>query len=173
MKRSINVPYHVKVTETPTPIPAEGALTDDAGGLSDWNSLPIRNRRRKRRGPYPLWMKYLGWCVGLAALVTGSQLAVHAVRSDPRDARVYAERELRLNVLKQDEHVVKEVNVWQRPPIDYFRATRGVLALTEAPGDSANPVGAASFTWDFSPVIRSAHPMPHQPWTSVIGQWTR
>jgi hypothetical protein len=31
--------------------------------------------------------------------------------------------------------------VWQRPLIDYFRATRGILVVTEAPADAAHPVG--------------------------------
>ena len=103
--------------------------------------MPRRNRRRRRRGAYPIWLKYLGLCVGLAALVTIAQIAVQTVRSDPRDARVFAERELRLSVLHPNERVIAEVSVWQRPAIDYFRPTRGVLALTDAPGDSANPVG--------------------------------
>ena len=103
--------------------------------------MPRRNRRRRRRGSYPIWIKYLGWCVGLAVLVTAAQIAVHAVRSDPRDARVYADRELRLSVLRPNERVLGQVSVWQRPAIDYFRPTRGLLVVTDAPGDSAHPVG--------------------------------
>ncbi len=103
--------------------------------------MPRRNRRRRRRGAYPIWLKYLAWCVGLAALVTTAQIAVHTVRSDPRDARAFAERELRLSVLHANERVIAEVNVWQRPAIDYFRPTRGVLVLTDAAGDSADPIG--------------------------------
>lgn len=103
--------------------------------------MPRRNRRRRRRGSYPVWLKYLAWCIGLAILVTGAQLAVHAIRSDPRDARVYADRELRLTVLRPDEKVLAQVSVWQRPAVDYFRATRGLLVLTDARGDSANPIG--------------------------------
>ena len=103
--------------------------------------MPRRNRRRRRRGAYPIWLKYLGWVVGLAILVTAGQIAVHAVRSDPRDALVYAERELQLSVLHPNEKVLATVSVWQRPAIDYFRPTRGVLVVTDAPGDSANPVG--------------------------------
>jgi hypothetical protein len=86
-------------------------------------------------------LKYLGWCVGLAILVTLAQIAVHAVRADPRDSRVYVERERRLSALRPNEKVLAEVSVWQRAAIDYFRATRGLLVLTEARGDSANPVG--------------------------------
>jgi len=129
------------VSEAPTPIPAEGAWTGDAADLPNWDAMPRRNRRRRRRGSYPIWLKYLGWCVGLAALVTAGQIAVHAVRSDPRDAQVYADRELRLSVLRPNEQVLARVSVWQRPAIDYFLPTRGLMVVTDAPGDSAHPIG--------------------------------
>jgi hypothetical protein len=129
------------VTDAPAPIPAEGSWSGDTDESPTWDAKPRRNRRRKRRGAYPVWLKYLSWCVGLAILVTLVQIAFHAVRSDPRDSRVYAERELRLSVLRPNERVLAEVSVWQRPAIDYFRATRGLLVLTEARGDSAHPVG--------------------------------
>lgn len=129
------------MTDVPPPIPAEGVWTGDPADLPNWNALPRRNRRRRRRSAYPVWLKYLGWCVGVAVLVTSVQMAWHAVRSDPRDARVYAERELMLSALRPNEKVLARVSVWQRPAIDYFRATRGLLVLTEAPGDSAHPIG--------------------------------
>ena len=44
-------------------------------------------------------------------------------------------------MLRPNEKVLAEVSVWQRPAIDYFRPTRGLLVITDAPGDSANPVG--------------------------------
>lgn len=103
--------------------------------------MPRRNRRRKRRGHYPVWLKYLAWCVGLAVLVTAAQIAYHAARSDPRDASLYAMRQLKLSVMRPDEQLRATVAVSQRPAIDYFRATRGILVLTDAPGDSARPVG--------------------------------
>lgn len=129
------------MNDAPTPIPAEGAWAGDAADVPNWDAMPRRNRRRRHRRAYPLWLKYLGWCVGLAALVTAAQIAVHAVRADPRDSRVYAERELRLSVLHPNEKVLAAVSVWQRPAIDYFRPTRGLLVLTDAPGDSTTPVG--------------------------------
>ena len=129
------------LSDKPTPIPAEGVLFGAEDEHQPWNALPQRNRRRKRRSAYPLWVKYLGWCLGLAALVTATQIAVQLVRADPRDARVFAERELRLNALRANEQVVAEVRVWQRSAVDYYRATRGLLVLTNSPGDSANPVG--------------------------------
>lgn len=66
-------------------------------------------------------------------LLAGTALAfgVHLVRTDPRDARQITERELRLNTLHPSEHVVAKVSVFQRPAIDYYRATRGLLVLTD------------------------------------------
>ena len=103
--------------------------------------MPRRNRRRKRRGHYPIWLKYLAWCLGLAILVTAAQIAYHAVRSDRRDATLYATRQLKFSVMRADERPVVTVKVSQRPAIDYFRATRGILVLTSAPGDSLRPFG--------------------------------
>ena len=54
---------------------------------------------------------------------------------------MYAERELRLSVLRQNEQVLAKVSVWQRPAIDYFLPTRGLLVVTDAPADSAHPIG--------------------------------
>ena len=103
--------------------------------------MPRRNRRRKRRGHYPIWLKYLAWVVGLAVLVTAAQIAYHAVRSDPRDATLYATRQLKFSVMRANERQIAMVKVSQRPAIDYFRATRGILVLTAAPGDSVRPFG--------------------------------
>lgn len=127
--------------DAPTPIPAEGIWSGDPADLPNWDAMPRRNRRRKRRGHYPIWLKYLAWCVGLAMLVTGAQIAYHAARSDPRDATLYAMRQLELSVMHPDERLRVTVAVSQRPAIDYFRATRGILVLTDAPADSAHPVG--------------------------------
>ena len=63
-------------------------------------------------------------------LVVLVQFAVHVARTDPRDSRAIAERELQLNSLQPGEHVVRMVSVFKRPAINYFRATRGLLALT-------------------------------------------
>lgn len=63
------------------------------------------------------------------ALLFGG-LAVHAYRSQPRPARALVERELRDGILAQGERVVNLVSVFRRRPSDYFRATRGILALT-------------------------------------------
>lgn len=134
-------PHQRDVNDAPAPIPAEGVWSPETSDVQNWQAMPRRNRRRKRRGSYPVWLKYLGWTIGLAVILTATQLAVHAVRSDPRDSRAFAERELRLSALRPDEKVLAEVSVWQRPAVNYFRATRGLLVLTTSPGDSANPVG--------------------------------
>src|SRR5207249_3353958 len=54
----------------------------------------------------------------------------HTARTEPRDARAIAERELEVNTLAPGEQVYRIVSVFRRPAIDYFRATRGLLVLT-------------------------------------------
>lgn len=70
--------------------------------------------------------------IGAAVVVAGllAQFAVHTYRTEPRNASAIAERELRLNTLGDGERVIRMVAVFQRPWIDYFRATRGLLVLT-------------------------------------------
>lgn len=58
------------------------------------------------------------------------EYALHTLRSEPRDARVLAERELRTTVLEPGEQLRGVATVFERSPLEYFRATRGVLALT-------------------------------------------
>jgi hypothetical protein len=128
-------------TPAPTPIPTEGVWTGNPADLPNWDAMPRRNRRRKRRGQTPIWLKYAFSLVVLAFLVSVAQIAYHALHADRRDARVFTDRELRLTILHPNERVIGMVNVWQRPPIDYFRATRGLLVLTDAPGDSVKPIG--------------------------------
>lgn len=65
--------------------------------------------------------------IGLAVLI---QFAVHVARTDPRDTRAIAEREVQVNTLRPGEHIIREVSVFKRPAITYFRATRGLLVLT-------------------------------------------
>jgi hypothetical protein len=87
-----------------------------------------RVRRRKRRiKPAAL---YTMLTLGVVALVVLVQFVVHMARTDPRDSRAIAERELQLNTLQPGEHVLRMVSVFKRPAISYFRATRGLLALT-------------------------------------------
>jgi hypothetical protein len=86
-----------------------------------------RIRKRRRIQPATVYGFAFAAMVLLAILV---QFAVHMVRTDPRDARVIAQRELQLNTLQPGEQVYRSVSVFKRPAISYFRATRGLLALT-------------------------------------------
>ncbi|MDB4875851.1 MAG: hypothetical protein JWM41_2297 [Gemmatimonadetes bacterium] len=86
-------------------------------------------RIKKKRGMQPSTM-YAVIGAALVAIAIVAQLVVHAVRTDPRDTRTIAERELQLNTLQPGEHVIHSVSVFKRPAIDYFRATRGLLVLT-------------------------------------------
>ena len=54
-----------------------------------------------------------------------------ADRANPRDAAAIADRELRINTLQPGEQVHRVVPVFKRPAISYFRATRGLIALTD------------------------------------------
>ena len=129
------------MSDAPRPIPAEGVWSGDLADLPNWDAMPRRNRRKRRRAPYPIWLKYLVVSLVLAVVLSLAQIALHAYRADPRDARVFAERELRLTVLRPRERVIASVSVWQRPLIDYFRATRGILVVTDAAPDTAHPIG--------------------------------
>lgn len=129
------------MSDAPRPIPAEGIWSGDLADLPNWDAMPRRNRRKRRRAPYPIWLKYIVVSLTLALVLSLAQIALHAYRADPRDARVFAERELRLTVLRPTERVVASVSVWQRPLIDYFRATRGILVVTDGAPDTAHPVG--------------------------------
>lgn len=67
----------------------------------------------------------------VVVLVIGAQFATHVVRTDPRDARAITERELRVNTLQPGERIAAMTSAFKRPAIDYFRATQGLLVLTD------------------------------------------
>ena len=75
--------------------------------------------------------KYAVVFLTLATLAVGAQFVLHAKNTVPRDSRAIADRELQVNVLAPGEQVVSVIAVFRRAPIDYFRATRGILALTD------------------------------------------
>jgi len=85
-------------------------------------------RRRRRMRPALRYTVIGGAIIGLALL---AQFAIHTYRTEPRNTSAIAERELRLNTLGEGERVIRMVAVFQRPWIDYFRATRGLLVLTD------------------------------------------
>jgi hypothetical protein len=155
--------------DAPAPIPAEGVWSGNPADLPNWDAMPRRNRRRRRRSHFPIWLKYLAWSVGLAALVTVGQVAFHAVRADERDATLYTLRQLRSSVLRPNEKLRSAVNVWQRPAIDYFRATRGILVLTDAPGDSLRPDGGRLVYLGLQP--RDPMSPPDAPPTFDVREW--
>jgi LysM repeat protein len=83
--------------------------------------------RFKRMSPAA---KYTALLFSLALVIIVVQLVLHSMRTEPRDARMIADRELTVNVVEPGERVEHVVSVVMRTPVDYFRATRGVLALT-------------------------------------------
>jgi LysM repeat protein len=89
--------------------------------------LRLKRRRRRIRPA----LRYTS--IGAAIIIIGvlAQFAIHTYRTEPRNVSAIAERELRLNTLADGERVVRTVAVFQRPWIDYFRATRGLLVLTD------------------------------------------
>ena len=89
--------------------------------------LKLKRRRRRMRPA----MRYT--LIGAAIVIFGilAQFAIHTYRTEPRNTSAIALRELRLNTLAEGERVIRIVTVFQRPWIDYFRATRGLLVLTD------------------------------------------
>src|SRR5581483_7066463 len=89
---------------------------------------PPRIQKKKKRISGPtLYAALFALLIAFGVLV---QFGVHIARTDPRDARAIAERELKLNSLQSGERVFRMVSVFKRPAISYFRATRGLLVLT-------------------------------------------
>src|SRR5690349_3010262 len=89
----------------------------------------LRLKRRRRRMRPVLRYTIIGGAIVVLGVAT--QFAVHTYRTEPRNTNAIAARELRLNTLAEGERVIRSVPVFQRPWIDYFRATRGLLVLTD------------------------------------------
>lgn len=107
-------------------IPASSSI-DPSSAPIDERRRPGRIRKRKRIQPATLYAIVFSLLIALAVLI---QFAVHVARTDPRDSRAIAERELQVNTLQPGERVFRTVSVFKRPAITYFRATRGLLVLT-------------------------------------------
>lgn len=88
---------------------------------------PQSRSRFKRMSPAA---KYAAVLISVAVLLIIVQLVLHSMRTEPRDSRMIADRELAVNVVEPGEQVQQVVSVVRRLPVDYFRATRGILALT-------------------------------------------
>jgi len=98
-------------------------------------------------------------------------LAVHVYRTQPRPARALVENELRGGLLASDEHLERIANVFRRRPSDYFRATRGILALTDkriiyvgiaprdilGPNESAPAFESHDFALDTATTVAAGH----------------
>jgi len=69
--------------------------------------------------------------VAIVVVLIVAGVGVHVYRTQPRPARTFVERELHGGVLAKGESVLKVVTVFRRRASDYFRATRGILALTD------------------------------------------
>lgn len=89
---------------------------------------PPRIKKRKRIPAATLYVIVFAVLIVVAILI---QFGVHVARTDPRDSRAIAQRELEVNTLQPGEHVIRMVSVFKRPAINYFRATRGLLVLTD------------------------------------------
>lgn len=86
-------------------------------------------RRVQHRVPKGVWYGFAA--VGFAVLVVLLQVALYMRRAEPRDARAIVRRELATNTLRPGERVIRTVPVYRRAAVDYFRATRGLLVLTD------------------------------------------
>jgi hypothetical protein len=106
-----------------TPIPATATADEPR---------PI-GRRRPIKRPHKIQpaLLYAALLVGLALIAIVGEFIVHATTTEPRDTLAIAARELRVNTLAPGERVVHAVAVFHRSAVDYFRATRGVLVLTD------------------------------------------
>lgn len=86
-------------------------------------------RRSHHSVPVAVW--YTLAAFGFVLLVILAQLVLYLRRHEPRNALTIVERELTLNTLRPGERVVRTVPVVRRNGVDYFRATRGLLVLTD------------------------------------------
>lgn len=98
--------------------------------MQDTNTPAVRPQQRSRFKRLSPAAKYASILLSLALVIIVVQLVLHSMRTEPRDARMIADRELQVNVIESGERIEHAVSVVLRTPVDYFRATRGVLALT-------------------------------------------
>jgi hypothetical protein len=131
---------------------------------------PQPRSRFKRMSPAA---KYAVVLVGFTMLIIVVQLVLHSMRTEPRDARLIADRELAVNVVEPGETVQQVVSVVRRTPVDYFRATRGILALTSkrivflglrprdmlAPSDAPSAFEQQDFPLDTAVSVRTGRVM--------------
>jgi LysM domain len=92
---------------------------------------PRRPLLRRSHHSVPVAVWYALAAFGFVLLVILTQLMLYLRRHEPRDVRAIIDRELRMNTLRPGERVVRTVPVFRRNGVDYFRATRGMLVLTD------------------------------------------
>ena len=69
----------------------------------------VKPRRRRSRHRLPRSVRYGLGFAGLLALVLIGQLLLHAIQTEPRDARALTEREVRVTMLRPEERVLAQV----------------------------------------------------------------
>lgn len=99
-----------------------------ARGVHPSRARSSRGLRRSRSSPL-IYVPLL--VLGAPLAVVALALLVHVTTTEPRDTRERVMREAHGSMLAADERVRTMVPVYQRPAGDYFRATRGVLLLTD------------------------------------------
>ena len=149
-----------------------GSLPLDHLGPVRHGALRPHGRPRKQR-LHPLTRFALVF--GSAILVaTGLEFVIHALRTEPRDAAAIAERELRLNLLESGEPTRVMLPATRRRALDYFRATHGLLVLTDhrliflglrprdflAATDAPPVFEESTFPVDTQVSVRSRRPFP-------------
>src|ERR1051325_4412026 len=104
---------------------------DSAVGRALQSTETHHRRRKKRRRRMRPATRYAIIVAAVVAIVIIVQFLVHMARTDPRDSRAIAARELQVNSIQSGERILRQVSVFKRPAIDYLRATRGLLVLTD------------------------------------------
>ena len=89
-----------------------------------------RPHRSGRFGKRPILTMAVLLLVVVPLLILATTLTLHNVRTEPREAIVLVEREIREGILMPSEPVVHAIPVYQRAAGDYFRSTRGELVMT-------------------------------------------
>jgi hypothetical protein len=122
---------------SPDPLP-EDAIPEEAPGAGLTPGFLAPDGGTTGATPVPRARVPVGGIIGAlvlmamlgAAMIAGA-IALHAVRSEPRDARALVTREIAQRVLEPGERPRRIVQVFRRSARDYFRRTRGLLLLTD------------------------------------------
>lgn len=119
----------------------------------------------------PRILRALAVQAAVVVLLLLGGLAIHVYRTEPRPARALVENELRGGLLASDERLERIATVFRRRPSDYFRATRGILALTDkriiyvgiaprdilGPNESVPAFESRDFALDTATIVAAGH----------------